>query len=65
MTPDEKDDLGPITVTVTDPDTGEVLAKQERLTDDYVIVCAGRCFVHHVNRYANGTTVITVKKDGA
>lgn len=52
----------PVKVTVTDPDTGEVLGEQT-VTNDYVIVCAGNRYVDHVASYANGTTVLTVKVD--
>ena len=49
----------PVKVTVTDPLTGE--SETAELVDDYVITCAGSCYVHHVQAYANGTHVITVK----
>lgn len=48
-----------IKVTVTDPETGD--AEEVEICDDYVITCAGSCYVHHVQAYANGTHVITVK----
>lgn len=54
----------PIKVTVTDPDTGEVLA--ERIIDnDYVVLCAGNRYAAHTNAHANGTHVVTVKVDRA
>lgn len=43
-------------VTVTDPLTGEADA-----VDDYVITCAGSCYVDHIQTFPNGTHVITVK----
>lgn len=49
-----------IKVTVSDPDTGEELA-QQILDDDYVLICAGNRYLHHVNAHANGTVVLTVK----
>lgn len=49
-----------IKVTVTDPDTGEVLG--ERLLDnDYMVICAGNRYLTHTNAHANGTHVLTVK----
>lgn len=57
MTPTE-----PIKVTISDPDTGEVLAEQT-VTNDYVIVCAGNRYVKNTQAHANGTHVITVAVD--
>lgn len=52
----------PIKVTVTDPDTGEVLG--ERILDNnYMVICAGNRYVHHENLHANGTAVLTIKVD--
>lgn len=51
---------GAIKVTVSDPETGEVL-DETVIDNDYVIVCAGTCYRHHVGRFTNGTHVITVK----
>lgn len=48
-----------IQVTATDLDTNE--SSTVVITDDYVLTCAGTCYVHHVQAYANGTHVITVK----
>lgn len=48
-----------IQVTVTDLDTEE--SETAVIADDYVLTCAGSCYVHHVQAYANGTHVITVK----
>lgn len=53
-------DTGPVKVTVTDPETGEVLAEQV-VENDYVLVCAGNRYAAHVTAHANGTTVLTVK----
>lgn len=51
----------PIKVTVTDPDTGEVLGERT-LENDYVIICAGSRYLDGVQQYpAKGTTVLTVK----
>lgn len=48
-----------IRVTVEDLATGE--AETQTIYDDYVIVVAGSCHVAHVNAFANGTHVLTVK----
>lgn len=52
----------PIKVTVSDPDTGEVLGEQT-IENDYVLICAGNRYVANTNAHANGTHVITVKVD--
>lgn len=62
--PAEADAPGPkstkgIRVTCTDLDTGE--SESQVIHDDYVLVCAGSCYRHHVQAHANGTHVITVK----
>lgn len=52
----------PIKVTVTDPDTDDVLG--ERLLDnDYLVVCAGNRYVAHTTAHANGTHVLTIKRE--
>jgi hypothetical protein len=51
----------PVKVTVTDPATGEVL-EEKIVDDDYLILCAGRTYLHHVQKYQNGTHVITIKE---
>lgn len=53
---------GPIKVTVSDPDTGEVLGERV-IEDDYVLICNGRSYLDGMQTYANGTHVLTVKKD--
>lgn len=50
----------PIKVTVTDPETGEVLGEQI-VEDNYLLICAGNRYLHHENLHANGTAVLTVK----
>ena len=52
----------PIKVTVTDPDTGEVLG-EEIVKDNYLLICAGNRYLHHENLHANGTAVLTIKVD--
>lgn len=49
-----------IFVTVRDSVTGDEQTV-EIPADDYVLFCAGRCYRHSVDAYANGTHVITVK----
>jgi hypothetical protein len=50
----------PVKVTVSDPETGDVLGEQV-VDNDYVLVCAGRTRLAHVTKHANGTHVLTVK----
>jgi hypothetical protein len=52
----------PIKVTVTDPDSGEVLGEQ-LLDNDYLVICAGNRYIAHTNAHANGTHVVTIKRD--
>ena len=40
----EQEYIGPVKVTVTRPDTGEVLETRD-LSNDYMIVCNGRRYV--------------------
>jgi hypothetical protein len=48
-----------IRITATDLDAGDSDSKV--IWNDYVLTCAGSCYVDHVQAYANGTHVITVK----
>jgi hypothetical protein len=48
-----------IRVTVEDLATGETETIEVR--DDYVILAAGTCHVAHVQAYANGTHILTIK----
>lgn len=48
-----------IEVTVRDTETDE--SQTATVENDYVLVCAGSCYQHHVQASANGTHVITVK----
>lgn len=50
----------PIKVTVTDPETGEVLGEQV-IENDYMVICAGRCDLDGIQTYGNGTHVLTVR----
>ena len=50
-------------VTARDLATGE--SETNEIRDDYVIVTDGRCYVSGTTVYANGTHVITVKKERA
>jgi hypothetical protein len=47
-----------VKVTMTDLGTGD--SDSVTITDDYVITCAGSCYVHHIQT-SNGTHVITIK----
>ena len=52
----------PIKVTVTDPESGEVLGEQ-LLDNDYLVICAGNRYLAHTNAHVNGTHVVTIKRD--
>ena len=52
----------PIKVTVSDPATGEVLGEQV-IDNDYVVICAGNRYVASTNTHANGTHVLTIKRE--
>lgn len=51
----------PIKVTVSDPDSGEVLGEQV-VDNDYVLICAGNRYVSNTDAHANGTHVVTIKR---
>lgn len=52
----------PIKVTVTDPESGEVL-DERTLADDYLILCHGRSYLAREQHYpTTGTSVLTVKR---
>jgi hypothetical protein len=46
-------------VTARDLATGESEARE--ITNDYIIICDGLCYVDGVQVYGNGTTVVTLK----
>jgi len=49
-----------IQITVTDLDTGE--SESRTIWDDYMLVCAGSCYRHHVTISGSGSThVVTIK----
>lgn len=50
-----------IKVTITDPDTGEVLSERV-VKDDYVLICAGNRYLDSTQAHQNGTHVLTVKR---
>ena len=56
-------DQRPIKVTVSDPDTGEVLAEQI-IENDYTVIAAGNRYVSSTQSYGSGTHVVTIKRDG-
>lgn len=49
-----------IKVTVSDPDTGEVLGEQV-IDHDYMVICAGSAHLANTQAHANGTHVLTIK----
>lgn len=51
-----------IKVTIADPETGEVLG-EKTVENDYVLVVAGNTYLAHTNAHANGTHVLTIKRD--
>lgn len=51
----------PVKVTVSDPDSGEVLGEQI-VSNDYVLVCAGSRYLASTQAHANGTHVLTIKR---
>lgn len=53
-------DTAAVKVTVTDPESGEVLGEKV-IENDYIVVVAGNRYIEHVNAYGNGTHVVTVK----
>lgn len=52
----------PIKVTISDPNTGEVLGEQT-IENDYLVICAGDRYLAHTNAHANGTHVLTIKRE--
>jgi hypothetical protein len=53
------DEPARIEVTARDLGTGD--SETIVISDDYVLTCAGSAYLHHVQAYANGTHVITVR----
>lgn len=49
----------PVEVTAQPADGSE--PGSVTIVDDYVVTCAGTCYVHHVATHANGTHVITIR----
>lgn len=47
-------------ITCTDVDTGE--SESRTIVNDFCLVCDGDRYVDGVAKYANGTTVITIKR---
>jgi hypothetical protein len=50
----------PIKVTVSDPETGEVL-ESKIVENDFIILCAGNAYLDNAQIHSNGTTMLTVK----
>lgn len=52
----------PIKVTVSDPDTGEVLETQI-LDNDFLVLCAGAPYISGIQHYPRtGTQILTIKR---
>ena len=47
-------------VTCTDVDTGE--SESAVIVNDYIVICDGDRYLDHVQQYANGTVVLTIKR---
>lgn len=52
--------LGPVKVTVSEPDDSVVLGSRV-IEDDYFIVANGSAYIAHTTTHANGTHVVTIK----
>jgi 5S rRNA maturation endonuclease (ribonuclease M5) len=50
-----------ITVTVLNHDTGE--SESRTIKDDWIIICDGAYDVSHIQKYSNGTVILTLKKN--
>jgi hypothetical protein len=50
-----------IRVTVVDTESGETESRE--ITDDVIVVTAGRHHIDHIASYGNGTKVYTIKVD--
>lgn len=50
-----------IRVTVVDTESGETESRE--ITDDVIVVTAGRHYIDGISSYANGTKVYTIKVD--
>lgn len=50
-----------MTIRVTVRDLADDTENSVEIEDDYVIVCAGDCYVSHTQAGLNGTHVLTVK----
>lgn len=49
-----------VRVTVEDLETGE--RDSAEIEDDYILTCVGSHYLDHVQTYANGTTILTIKR---
>ena len=50
-----------IRITVEDTENGD--REVQEITDDVVVIVAGRHYVHHVQKHSTGTQVWTIKVD--
>lgn len=53
----------PVKVTVSDPETGEILA-ETIIKDNYVLIPAGDCYLAHTTTHLNGTVQLTIMRAG-
>lgn len=52
-----------IKVTTLDLETGDT--EEVLIWDNYVVICAGNCWVDHEQHYKNGTVNLTIKRPRA
>jgi hypothetical protein len=58
--PEPRRPTAPVEITVRDTETGETETKT--ITDDFVLICAGRHYLHHQQHFQkSGTHQLTVK----
>jgi hypothetical protein len=51
-------------IRVTTEDlSGEQEPQVVEFDNDYLLTTAGSCYLHHIQTYANGTTILTIKRD--
>jgi len=50
-----------VKVTISDPESGEVL-ESHTVENDFIVIAAGDRYIDGVQAYPNGTQVITVKR---
>ena len=55
--------MAKVRITTTDLDTNE--SESVEIEDDYVLTTVGRYYLHHVQKFANGTHILTVRRGPA